>query len=246
MALVCKSNTITDYSDENAVSITAVPKPQHSFGLRIVTVLTEQNKKMKLLEEIHQTIGKWREAIKARATVSQLKAASSSNFSFKEIALEDKEAADSYNSLIANVELDVKILKSGQGGHLRSLLVLHDSTKRIQAIASVNERTQSVYVDTLMSAAWNVPMQGSNTEEHQAYVVKGAGTTLMRQVYELARARGKARVELTPLDSAIGFYDDHLKMKRLFSSLIRYFDVVADFVPKTLQVPAGNLLANSV
>ncbi len=244
MTLVDKSNITSPYvATEKNEAPQTVSKCTPVFGMRIVTAATEQNTKSAVIKEIQQVMSTWCTAISAREEKSKkLVSSYPGEFSYSEMAQEDKDVVVTYGMLISSMAADLDIVSQGIS-NTRTLLVLHDGKQRIQAIAPVEERVNSLYIDTLLSAAWNIPMNGNNTKAYRECVVKGAGTTLMRQIYELAKMRKKEKIELTPARSSEGFYDSHLHMKRKLGSVIRYFDVKADSIPAALQVTSGNLLS---
>ncbi len=95
-----------------------------------------------------------------------------------------------------------------------SIFMLTDSSDRIQALAAVMQEVDRLFVETLLSAAWNVPLPESyNNPEDQQKIVKGAGTTMMLHIYECARKKNLAKVALISTLASSSFYANHLKMQ---------------------------------
>lgn len=169
---------------------------------------------------IIEAVNKWKEVIHSRAEACDTP--------------EDDEIAREYTYYCRKIEERTE--ECGQ-----FFMLLKDSSERIQALAALTEESRSLHVDILLSAAWNVPMSVSA----KVKAVKGAGTTLMRQIYEYATLRQKQQITLDPVPTAASFYRDHLKMSYDRKDNIFFFTVQKASIPKTLDVPSGNLLAKT-
>ena len=154
----------------------------------------------------------------------------------------DQKVASSYTNLMKSFADHFSELDQIKPKKSRHIMVLTDSDGQIQALASITEKLQRLDVEILISAPWNVPMNSPISEEHQKLRVRGSGTTLMRQMYELAKEKKKKYVQLRPIDSARSFYVDRLKMTPDgWTPAVRY-EVSEDLLPEQLVVPSGNLL----
>ncbi len=203
------------------------------FALKIYSVLTNDAQKKELSEEIKKVKAEWLKVMDVRLQESERIAKNTNEVNILE---EDRLFALAYSELLIVVQPNPWLVKD------HYFLVLYDNEQRVQAIAAVSQKIDSIIVNTLLSAAWNVRMNVSNMGEYKAFTVKGAGTTLMRQVYELARKLNKKRVELTSVQTAMSFYKTHLGMSQTDMSFAFYFDVTQNTIPKALQVTSGSLL----
>lgn len=223
-------------------SISPTPQPPafnkpHSpvFTLQCINTKTAADVKKVYVKTIASTLNDWEDIIKSRLKVS----ASEENF------LSDKKMVNAYCDLLETTRTYVAEFERKKEQKFSHIMVLTDSDARIQALAAlvIKDNSDRVVVETLISAPWNVPMKSENINEHQHLCIKGAGTTMMRQIYELALVKEKKKVVLRPLDSARSFYVDTLKMKTDEQSVALYYDVSPDNLPEKLQVSSGNLLS---
>lgn len=137
----------------------------------------------------------------------------------------------------------------------RHFLVLRDLSHRIQGFAIVSEKTNSLVVDTMATAAWNISLENDLGSCLEPFVVCGVGRTLMRQIYELARAKKKKWIKLDTMPTSLGFYQK-LGMEQIqrqspgcFGESYTQFRMqvqVMDSVPKSLVIPSGNLTSATI
>jgi hypothetical protein len=125
-----------------------------------------------------------------------------------------------------------------------ALMTLSDNVKRIQGIALLALQDNAVFVKVLLSAPWNLSFSCTITQKHAAYSVKGTGSTLMRQIYELARREKKQWITLLPLSDSLSFYTKRIGMTENNRSL--QLEVTKDRLPKSLLVPSGNLFEKNL
>lgn len=84
--------------------------------------------------------------------------------------------------------------------------------QRIQGLLCLSERVKDLYINVLISAAWNIPMCGAVAEAHEDLRVKGVGTTLMHVAYKTAQKLNVNKLALLCLPSSYGFYKDYMNM----------------------------------
>lgn len=174
---------------------------------------------------IFDTVKEWQEVMHERAQES--------------VTFDDEDVARDYSYYCKKIEEQPE--ECGE-----FFMLLKDASDRIQALATLTEQTHALQVKILLSAAWNVPMSFSPHAKEKVKSVKRAATTLMRQIYELARKKQKKKIELSSMQSSHSYYRDHLKMKPLARGRLEfYFDVTETETPETLDIPAGNLLSSS-
>lgn len=197
------------------------------FTLQHVHVNTEAGKKSALVKTVREVLNVWRDVMAARFKTTGDDA--------------DLKVAASYESLIDSLDGEAAELLKKSGNKGRHIMILSDSQGQIQAVATLKERVEKIGVDTLLSAPWNVPMKSEVHPDHKKLKVSGAGTTMIRQVYELAKLKEKSKIEMRPIDTARSFYVNTLKMSGEDGDAAVYF-MVTDECPETLNVPSGNLL----
>jgi hypothetical protein len=119
---------------------------------------------------------------------------------------DDKQYFNSYKTLAGLVKDDIRDTVANKTNIQRRILVLTDEQSRIQAIATVYVESQRLFVNTLMSAAWNIPMHAEIASEHKPLKVAGAGTTLMNLIYTMAQSYEKPAIQLKPLNGSFSYY----------------------------------------
>jgi hypothetical protein len=118
----------------------------------------------------------------------------------------DKQYFTSYKNVASLAREDINAVLENKADKHRHVLVLSDSNRRVQAIATIFVEQQRVYINTLLSASWNIPMIADIAPVHRELKVKGAGTTLMNLIYKIAQTENKPKIELKPLNGSVTFY----------------------------------------
>ncbi len=159
----------------------------------------------------------------------------------KRLIEDDVEVVDGYKTIATSINKTISYIEKGNPLK-NSLFLLFDNNQKIQALAAVTEKPNSIYVNSLLSAPWNLKLSSDNDSAHQSLAIRGAGTTMVRQVYEFAKSKNKTRLELFSLHSARSFYTDHLKMIPDEDKF--YFKVSQDHseLPPSLNIASGNLI----
>ncbi len=197
------------------------------FSLSLLSHATEGGSAKLITQAANKALDVWTEVMISRTQTSQqtLNAESIELTNDLAIASNYQELIKSFKGHLQGIQKDKK----------RVIMLLSDESQRIQSLCSLQEKMDKIEVDVLLSAPWNVTMNSQNSAEHKQIAVKGAGTCMMRQIYELAQQKRKKTVELRPIDSARAFYEQVLKMKVASNEKILYFDVDQDKVPEKLK-----------
>lgn len=235
------TTTPFQYSESKEFHPPVVKKPDSPlFSLQHVYTDTAADVKKVYSKTVAATLSDWRDIITRRLKASE------GSIGSDELYLSDKKLVEAYNDLLDTTDTYVTEFIRKKEQRYTHILILTDADARIQAVASliIKDNSDRVVVETLISAPWNVPMNSEVQSEHKSLSVKGAGTTMMRQIYELAVLKEKKKVELRPLDSARSFYVDGLKMLAGESARAVHFVVSPYSVPEKLHVSSGNLLEN--
>lgn len=238
-----KENTF--YTQE---PIKTVNSKKNIFNLTVTSISTEESKRRIILTAISNTVNDWQTIIKNRFINTQKTNPSWGNSDSLETddnLIEDSVIIQKYHYLKEKIEHDISAIKVKSKNNYY-LMILTDSEQRIQGVASVRIKTNLLFVNVLMTAPWNVPLYSANAPEHKDLVVKGVGTTLMRQIYELAKINKKPTIELNPVPSSLSFYVDHLKMTLSQRRDKVSYVVSEDQIPKALEVESGNLLPTTL
>lgn len=206
------------------------------FTLQHIHVETEPARKAIFLKTISGVLNTWRDIMKDRLRATEAMQLSEEHFT------SDYTVATGYDNLVESTDDNIQELAKKPANKNRHVMVLTDLEGQIQAVATVKEKMDRIEVDTLISAPWNVPMQSKVHDEHRPLVAYGAGKTMIRQVYELAREKNKAKLELRPIKTARSFYVDTLKMVAKDGDIAVHFPVTWENCPESLDVPSGNLL----
>ena len=200
---------------------------KQNFRLIVLTSATEEKSRKAISSTIIETMRQWKQIMQERAADHP-----TSN---------DQDIAESYPYFTAKIKENAKKFKDNIPSDC-TMIVLTDCDQQIQAVATMRDTVSSLYIEILLSAPWNIPLSQPNKKEHQLIAVKGAGTTLVRQVYELARLKNKSKVKLTSIPTADSFYLKNLKMRAKAASDTLYFNVDPHNIPDSLKVPSGNLV----
>lgn len=87
-----------------------------------------------------------------------------------------------------------------------AVLQVCSDKNRIQSISVAHINKDGLYVNNLLSAPWNIKMNGKIPEEYLSFVTKGAGKTSLLSLYKLAREKQSKILYLTPSKASFGFY----------------------------------------
>ncbi len=185
----------------SSIGCSSESKPSSEFTIQTITTVEQ-------LKVARETISTWKEIIGDRLGQSRLqKDISSENM---EAFLEDKKTFEKYRevtSYLSDALTQAQTeLKEGKPLQTRIFIALHNSTQKIQGMAASHIETDRVYLKSLISAPWNIPMHAPLPLEERGLVVKGTGKTLLAKSYALAQETGKAQLQTTPLASAFSFY----------------------------------------
>jgi hypothetical protein len=136
-----------------------------------------------------------------------------------------------YASLKKQMAIDISSLGDNKNPWL-SLVLLKDKKDQLQAIASVSEEKNILYVNTLLSAAWNIYPSWIQSNKR----VTGAGTSLMQKICEIAKQKLKSRVEVDATKSAARFYKNHLQWTESPIEQNRFFFSLDGSIPEQLDI----------
>lgn len=210
------------------------------FSLQHINIDVAADIKKIYAKALAATLNDWRDIITRRVKLGEREIGIQEQFD------SDKSLLGAYCDLLDTTATHVEQFLTEKKQKYTHIMILADADARIQAVAAltVKENAERVVVETLISAPWNVPMNSKIATEHKALCVRGAGTTMMRQIYEFALLKNKKKIELRPLDSARSFYVDTLKMIPSEQSPVVHYVVSPDNLPEKLEVSSGNLLKN--
>lgn len=102
----------------------------------------------------------------------------------------------------------------GNYGEASHFLALIDQTQNVQGVAKLTKKTDHLYLNALLTAAWNLPQTGETPTKIKKAIpqVKGGGTALVAASCELARDLKLTRLETSPSAGAKPFYTKTLQM----------------------------------
>lgn len=144
--------------------------------------------------------------------------------------------AQEYLSLKNLISSDISSLQRNVNSS-RFLVLLKDKKNQIQAMASVSEEESILYVDNILSAAWNIsPASGKKGAALKDMQVTGAGTALIQKICAMAKQKLKSRVEAHAIPSATRFYKNHLQWKESAVEPNLFFFSFDDSSPSSIEV----------
>jgi hypothetical protein len=214
-----------------STDVSAIDLERGDFSLTVITPTTDDKIKEAVKTALRVSLRDWIEIAQSRKSSAERKFLG--RLDYPDIISEEQDALIDYKSIVMRISVELGVANN-------YFMVLTDQDQRIQAVAAFSILPEEIYINALLSAAWNISMQGENAPEHQILAVKGAGVTLMRQLYELAKQQQKSRVSLYSTRSAERFYDEKLKMKT-DKKQSYYYDVSQTNLPEALQ-SSKNLL----
>lgn len=179
----------------------------------------------------------------------------------KEFALTAKYKVDNdtesvkqyYDVLNLSTECLTELSNPDKNTTALKILLLYKDTI-LQGISCIVLENDHVYVKGLVSAPWNIPMNGPIQQAHQSLKVKGVGTSLLRDIYTTAQEERKNSIVLVSLPGSYSFYKDHIGMKLMddyeedhpfhgLQSQSKFELTVSPYeVPKQLQDKSSGLL----
>jgi hypothetical protein len=246
MSLDVLNNPFSLQASIPGAMVQTVPQSSSIFTLRMIsTEATASVESQATCKAIKQTLRDWQEIISDRFGTTRAQRQEAFKISLNQEKAdadfkEDMQVVEDYKTVKSMIDKDVESIQKG-GTKQRYIMLLTDSEARPQAIATIHEEVNSLYVNTIMSAPWNVTMHAEVSPEHAKLAVKRAGTTIMRQVYELALLRNKSTVELKPLTNSLSYYNNYLKMTPSADGKIYSYPVFPESLPAALQVTSGKL-----
>lgn len=206
------------------------------------------------VRKIQTTLKLWKEVVNERLGESRVLKNKSTEHN--DLFLEDQGTLQNYVSIIKFVQThmsrvvgvdkeNIKIKddqksKAGAGAnhdesadHCEGELIVQiclDQDKRVQSIGIAHFNNGELYINNLLSAPWNIKMNGKVPEEYLSAITAGAGKTLVRSMYVVAQQKKANILLLTPSKASYGFYN-HLGMT--FDSKMSQF-----FFPVSAELPA--------
>lgn len=215
----------------------AFDHPVLSLQLRTVTLQTNQHEKRILFSHVRALLREWEKIAEDRLQNCKNELPKDCKRIFT-----DENVKGSYSLMSIRIDEELKEFDK-PSKHRRSLLIVTDSSQRIQAIATTVEKRASFYVESLVSAPWNSRMFGKNAPEHEAIRVKGTATAVMRYIYEQAQVKGKSKVLLQPTLSSRSFYADKLQMSfntRAAEFSFQVTETLPDSLKSALQLQSSS------
>lgn len=151
---------------------------------------------------------------------------------------DDLESVSQYKELLGTAtEYLNNFINKKQESTVRKILYITKDT-HLQAIACVS-LTDHLYLNILISAPWNIRLNGEVQEVHKSLYCKGSGTALMLGIYKLAQKFELPKIKLTPLAGSHSFYKNQIGMDEVEapkeSKKESHFELsVKNQVPETL------------
>jgi len=141
----------------------------------------------------------------------------------------DRETVESYKDLLGMFNM------FEDNGTNKRIQILQDSSERIQGVCTFTINRESLYINQLFTAPWNLKMHAANDEEYAGYTKRGVGTILLANCYKIAQERRLKRLDLKPLDGSLTYYTDVIKMKEDEEEKTLFYTVTDIGLPKGLQ-----------
>lgn len=141
----------------------------------------------------------------------------------------DREAVDNYKEVLSMFQV------FEDNGQSKKIRILKDETGITQGICSFTVKENSIYVNQLFTAPWNLKMHASNEENYEGLVTRGVGTILLADCYTEAQQKGLKRLELTPLGTSSSYYTDVIGMEKSEKDEILYYSVTDIGKPEKLS-----------
>lgn len=169
------------------------------------------------LKKIKACLKDWKDVINERVGHSRQKLQEITEKTEKEQQKEkceqDRLCKDQYLDLLSNVTSHLQNLSVKDAADKNVFChLLYDSNQQIQAVSLSRVKDSTLYVSNLLTAPWNLAMNGEVPKDFQSRVVKQAGSSLMQSLFIEGRQKKLTKVELTALKTAFNFYK-RLQMK---------------------------------
>ncbi len=164
-----------------------------------------------IIKALSKVFKNWKEAISDRLGNSRVQFKATQPHKFED----DQKTVKEYKELIGYFEQHLDIFKKDPS-KFKILILTRDT--HVQGLASVSNKVNHLYVHTLISAPWNIPMNGTVCEEHTPLISKGVGVALMKGFYLAAQKENLPSINLKPLSGSYTFYKDAIGMKEVIHS----------------------------
>ncbi len=169
------------------------------------------------LPAVKETIHTWTRILEARTEVSKRHHLADKRDERKEVAFTcDDSKAKEYRALTDEIVEFIEEEDPLQG-RLVACTSLHAGEHIIQALAIgrilVHKEKEKFNVRVLVTAPWNLRMNGRNDPDYEPYVCRGTGTLMIGFLYQAAKRLEKKEFFLTSTENAEEFYRTHLGMR---------------------------------